>query len=879
MNLTPAAGAAAAAGNLPVALPLDLRSVSFDVAPPIGYVTCAWRRTPNLDDKDLDLALVQKGQKLRGMMVSPDWFQCADNGRFLPGRFVRRSGIRSSHPVLPGPMWPPSGPAQGGFQQHQHHQQLQQHHHHWHPLHYPHQLPPHQHHHHHHHHQQQQQHQHQHHQQQQQHYVCHQHHQHLFHHQQMHHYQQHHHHLHHQFCGSLASRCAGLSLPSAVQVGHQRFECRRRLGVGSRDWDVAKAAGDQAVCMNFVRGMCNEPRCGWGSHVPVQTSPVPQQTELFAVAPPAKFRLLVQKWREAGGHMPLVRAWEIRNRRNKELFRLTEHNLSVRNGKPSAQVDGFHGTDESNIVSIAQSGFDTTRRCGQVHGAGEYFAKNPTVSVGYCKGGRFMFLCRLSLGREGDMCDHTWVEHQQYYVVKQPRGAMQALPLYVLEFGRVIESDDDSDFGYGWNRQSSLREHLNRLSSANDLSPELLSALPAARSPGIARKDAALHQDQTKCLWLGWFMPTLSEEELERDVREHLDGIPVLEIAAERNAMRLGASVLLERPIPRQVFERLQQKKYRGKTISVDDASPDCPVRGKQNCPRLCGPSKYCRFWNLHGTARWHHKCPYAHPKELFPTHGAEKDLRLEEIQPGSAEWDKIEGELLGCGSFPNSADGHAGGEPKIICIKQIVNHRLAKQYAARKAYLESTHEQVAEAELWHGTHSGSIEEMITHGIQPPADVLASQQCPRSRGAKTSLCDNRCLHCIEPRRWDGRDKYGLGVYLAGQPCKAHRNVQAPKEAGGRRLYTMIRCQTNLGSPLMIDGTLLRGDAMHDLVLPKDPAEFLDYNTQGWDWAKGNNSYYVPDTHLNRSQSIEDSQYIVYHPWQVWPRYLVSYELQ
>jgi len=506
-------------------------------------------------------------------------------------------------------------------------------------------------------------------------------------------------------------------------------------------------------------------------------------------------------------------------------------------------------------------------------------------------------------------------------------------------------------------KKGQLRERLDRLASANKVSPELLKAFSGAQRPTVARRDAAMYNESTRWLWVGWLMPTLSEEELEKEVREFLRGIPVREVAAERNAMRLGASVLLERPITRQTFMQLQQRSYRGCAISVDDASPNCPVRGKRNCPRLCGPSKYCRGWNLHGTGEWHHKCPFAHPAELFPTYGARRELRMERIGRGTAEWDKIEGELVGCGRFKQCGDGGKGGKPKLLEIVQVVNRRLATQYAARKAYLESTHEQVAEAELWYGAHSDSLEEVITHGLQPPADVLPSQACGRSRCAGTCMCDNRCAHCTKPRVYDGSHKYGLGVYLADQPSKAHQKVRGAtveklgpqgdhlweyqewdqwlpfggadarimeegyqKKKGvlenvsmsfsyamgfryrydfrtmqqtnlqtrkvrqirrrtleqrtHRRVYTMVRCQTNLGSPLMIDGKLLREDAMHKLVMPKDPTEFLDENSQEWDWAKGNNAYYIPG-----DGSAEDSEYVVYHPWQIWPRYLVKYEVE
>ena len=52
----------------------------------------------------------------------------------------------------------------------------------------------------------------------------------------------------------------------------------------------------------------------------------------------------------------------------------------------------FHGTAEQNIDAIACDGLDSKKRSGQAHGPGEYFAKNPQISVGYCKGGTEMFV-------------------------------------------------------------------------------------------------------------------------------------------------------------------------------------------------------------------------------------------------------------------------------------------------------------------------------------------------------------------------------------------------------------------------------------------------------------------------------------------------------
>merc|ERR1719386_10004 len=78
------------------------------------------------------------------------------------------------------------------------------------------------------------------------------------------------------------------------------------------------------------------------------------------------------------------------------------------------------------------NGFDPSRRSGQVYGAGEYFAKDPKVSISYARGGVFMFLCKLLLGAE--TIDHTWVNDAKYYVMKQKDLLSQVLPVYVVQF-------------------------------------------------------------------------------------------------------------------------------------------------------------------------------------------------------------------------------------------------------------------------------------------------------------------------------------------------------------------------------------------------------------------------------------------------------------
>lgn len=57
----------------------------------------------------------------------------------------------------------------------------------------------------------------------------------------------------------------------------------------------------------------------------------------------------------------------------------------------------FHGTSKHNISAILQNGLDPQRRKGQAYGPGEYFSKNPAVSVGYCHGGLEMLVFVVAL--------------------------------------------------------------------------------------------------------------------------------------------------------------------------------------------------------------------------------------------------------------------------------------------------------------------------------------------------------------------------------------------------------------------------------------------------------------------------------------------------
>jgi len=165
------------------------------------------------------------------------------------------------------------------------------------------------------------------------------------------------------------------------------------------------------------------------------------------------------------------------------------------------------------------------------------------------------------------------------------------------------------------------------------------------------------------------------------------------------------------------------------------------------------------------------------------------------------------------------SAPFHTGG-PRIIGIKAIKNDVLSKCHEEYRQYLVTKHmEEPAVQELYHGTNNNIVDTLYQHGLQPPSDCDASDDCPKSggRGLCTTLCDNTCRHCTRKHEWGRCHMYGLGIYLADMAQKSHRYCSQPEiGANGRQIYRMIVCSV-LGKSFQIEGQLKRDRCMHDVV--------------------------------------------------------------
>eukprot|EP00746_Dinoflagellata_sp_MGD_P167123 gnl/MRDRNA2_/MRDRNA2_97498_c0_seq1.p1 gnl/MRDRNA2_/MRDRNA2_97498_c0~~gnl/MRDRNA2_/MRDRNA2_97498_c0_seq1.p1 ORF type:complete len:1053 (-),score=223.29 gnl/MRDRNA2_/MRDRNA2_97498_c0_seq1:239-3397(-) len=656
----------------------------------------------------------------------------------------------------------------------------------------------------------------------------------------------------------------------------------------SKGGGVSGSGSDRmsGCCALYPMGACpfSAESCPRGRH---GEPPAATEDTVFARITRAKLRLLQQKWSDAGGHGQVEDAWQVRNPRLEFLFRATECGFNEALRCSSDAIDAWHGSAEENVFSIAINGFDPKRRCGQVYGAGEYFAKDPNVSIAYAKGGAFMFLCKLLLGE--DEQDHTWVSSQKYYVIKQREGRVQALPLFVVRFKRS---------------SGPLSQRLKSLEEQDcDNSTALAGWQRGGLQPEPARRNAGMVAKFTRHLWLGWLAPQLcmrNDDAVQEDVEKFLEGYEVAEVIPERNGARIGAFVLLRKEIDQATFKAIAARRYHGQfRISVDDQQPNNPACVGQMCPRLTGPSKYCRGWNLHGHSKWQWGCPFEHPENLRPTHGA--TFSLEEVAKGTAKFDEIESDLLRSSPF-QSADGGVG-QPQIVRVQRVVNDPLSKIYEERRGFLHDKHGFVVEKELWHGTNCKALPELLTHGLQPPSDTEPCDACPQSGGKSlcTTLCGTDCRHCsaissgcCKKHRWNKCHMYGLGVYLADLAQKSHRYVRRPTHAtdslqgtagpfGCRRapVYSMIRCRVCLGNPYLIEGNLLKADAMHDMCWCQDPTDMLESNSEEWNVSKGHDSYFIRG--LTGAQKaglgVYNNEYVVFHPYQILPLYQVDYVLK
>merc|ERR1712048_147361 len=453
------------------------------------------------------------------------------------------------------------------------------------------------------------------------------------------------------------------------------------------------------------------------------------------------------------------------------------------------------------------------------------------------------------------MGDHIWVPEQQYYVISKPA---QIVPCFIVKFSGGKSSA----------AHSTELEHVLRMqcwSTKVEAGPE---QVPPNRR-------CFMSQASTNALWMGYLHAHIPDEQLEENVRDFL--------AAKAGATRgvrvrivrgkfKKAHVQLTEEFSREKVHRLNKETFveagTKRTICVEDAhgSPE------QKCPRWI--ASYCRGQNL----RFTHPCWCQHPQR--PTEGAHFDLIP--VDMNSAKGNEI------VTKFERSAPFH-DGIPRVVAVHAIKNDILGKLHEEYRLYLrQKNREEPSTQELYHGTNNAILDIVYAHGLQPPSDMQASDKCPVSggKGLCTSLCSNKCPHCVKPHAWDKCHMFGLGIYLADRAQKSHRYCSQPTQGKeGRRTFRMIVCQV-LGHSLELSGHLTKPDAMHDVPNVRSLADDLPNMLEPHEEETCHPCVEQYDllfvkglgAHSRPGRSVVNNEFVAFHPHQCLPRYQITYEI-
>jgi hypothetical protein len=505
-------------------------------------------------------------------------------------------------------------------------------------------------------------------------------------------------------------------------------------------------------------------------------------------------------WTFRGGPGEVIAAWKVDNPLLTYKFKKRREVLKTVLGREADILEGFHGTTPANFLSIIDTGFDKGKRgaaVGQVHGSGEYFAKDPSVSLSYCRGGQYMLVCRLTLGvastysgaSQAQDGDHVWVPTyggSGCYVIAEPN---QILPQFIVQFSSGAGS-----------LPCPKLEHALTHGHSTKLPAEIVP-VPSNQRPCQMSREAAT------VLWMGFLHAHFSDDSLREDVRKFLQTHAAQYMYGAKIQIVKGhykkAHAILKTPIPRALVHKLNSAPFieqgSRRTICVEDAhgSPG------QKCPRYIAGN--CRGQNLRHT----YPCFCSHP----PRATEQARFTLEPIDFNGAKGVEIRDKFMASAPFHT-------GHPTIVGIQAIKNETLSRCHEEYRKYLTTKHvDEPAEQELYHGTNNNISDILYKHGLQPPSDCAASDACPVSggKGLCTTLCDNTCVHCTKKHEWKRCHMYGLGIYHADMAQKSHRYISQPKIGrNGRPTYRMIVCSV-LGKSFQIEGHLKDGPCMHDVV--------------------------------------------------------------
>merc|ERR1711971_1299812 len=117
--------------------------------------------------------------------------------------------------------------------------------------------------------------------------------------------------------------------------------------------------------------------------------------------------------------------------------------------------------------------------------------------------------------------------------------------------------------------------------------------------------------------------------------------------------------------------------------------------------------------------------------------------------------------------------------------------------------------------------------------------------------------------------------------LSKKPAERKVPTTWDQEESQHRVYSMLRCRVCLGNPYLIEGNLLKGDALHNQCWCQNPEDTLDSSAEAWCVAKGHDAYYVKGLSgmQKNGLGVYNSEYILFQPYQILPLYQVDYVVE
>jgi hypothetical protein len=471
-------------------------------------------------------------------------------------------------------------------------------------------------------------------------------------------------------------------------------ECRACAGKGTQAcWACCRSpehGQSRPYCESCQRTLREASKASEAGRGPPRRQQDREPAEGFTITACGKgqLALLQELWTARQATGSVTAAWKIDHPVRSDRFAKRRTELSGLLRREPDSLKGFHGTHPDNILSICENGFDRSKRgsaVGQIYGSGEYLAKNPNVSVGYCRGGDYMLVCRLSLGvtssneRNTDG-DHIWVPHCQYYVISSPD---QIMPEYIVKF---------DNGGHGGHTTNAELERVLSSGKYSTMKQQAIIPVPAPR-PCLMSRDSA------RVLWMGMLHAHIEDDVLKRDITAFLQKYAAQYTEDMRVQIVKGffkkAHVILKDDctMPRSVVHRLNKETLmeagKARLICVEDAH-GCP---EAKCPKWI--AGFCRGQNL----RFTHPCWCTHMAR--PTENAR--YRLTPVELDGAKGNEI------LTNFQASAPFHSGN-PRVIAINAIDNPTLTRLHGEYRDYLRTKHmEEPAVQELYHGTNNNIL--------------------------------------------------------------------------------------------------------------------------------------------------------------------------